>query len=444
MPQSYKLAAIMFTDVVGYVALMEADEQQALALLHRNRKLHKSIIQKYGGKWLKEMGDGILASFSSSSDAVFCAAEIMREAVAQNIDLRIGIHDGEVLFQSGDVFGAGVNIASRIEQMAEPGQVLISQDVHRNVDNKVGIETTFVFERALKHVAKPQKVYAVNIDDIHFQPTPSATHWRRLIRKPVIGVVLSAVVLFGIFAIWQIRDPQSSDASLSEQISDKKVAVMVFENQTENSEMESFGLIISDWITSGLQRNGDAEVISAANSLQVREVSTGELDMSALAEATGTEITIQGRYYSPSNSDQLIVIANVVDLNTGVVLRTIRQTHGLEDDRMDVVDELTQKLLGYWILGEQPRFDQKPPKYDAYQEYIKWSKHWGISGDSMSLVVLQNAYTLDSTFHEAALKMIVAHVNNGNFHSADSIIKDMRRRDLELSPWELLRLSTLR
>ena len=110
MPSSRQLAAIMFTDMVGYTKLMGEDEQRALQLLRKNRNLHKSIIKKQTGKWLKEMGDGTLASFRTPSDALICAQELMKTCQAEEITLRVGIYLGEITEEEGDIFGDGVNI----------------------------------------------------------------------------------------------------------------------------------------------------------------------------------------------------------------------------------------------------------------------------------------------------------------------------------------------
>ncbi len=105
MTSTRKLAAIMFTDIVGYTALMGRDEQRAMELLRANRKVHKGLIQRHNGKWLKEMGDGILASFPTISDAVHCAGAIqMGVSHIEGLELRIGIHQGEVLIEGEDIY----------------------------------------------------------------------------------------------------------------------------------------------------------------------------------------------------------------------------------------------------------------------------------------------------------------------------------------------------
>ena len=117
MPQSNRqLAAIMFTDIAGYTALMDKDEDAAFAMLERNRAIHKERITQYNGTFLKEMGDGILASFNTVSDAVYCAGDILNKSKSiVGLKLRMGVHLGEIISENNDIYGDGVNIASRIE-----------------------------------------------------------------------------------------------------------------------------------------------------------------------------------------------------------------------------------------------------------------------------------------------------------------------------------------
>ena len=112
---SRKLAAVMFSDIVGYTSLMGRNEEKALKLLQANRQIHNTCIEKYNGKLIKELGDGMLARFDSAYDAVRCAISIQEEARTDfKGQLRIGLHIGDILVENNDIFGDGVNIASRI------------------------------------------------------------------------------------------------------------------------------------------------------------------------------------------------------------------------------------------------------------------------------------------------------------------------------------------
>ncbi len=167
MTQSRQLAAIMFTDIVGYTALMDEDEQRAFELLKKNRQVQRPLIEKYNGKWLKEMGDGVLASFTTVTDAVFCAAAIQKTCEDEpDLKLRIGIHQGEVVFDGEDVFGSGVNIASRLEPLAPIGGILVSESVHGNLGNKKNIISTFLREEQLKNVKEPVRIYSVQVEGV--------------------------------------------------------------------------------------------------------------------------------------------------------------------------------------------------------------------------------------------------------------------------------------
>ncbi len=165
MSQSRQLAAIMFTDIVGYTALMGEDEQKAFEILNKNRKLQRPLIEQYGGKWIKELGDGVLACFNTVSDAVNAAIKIQEACnVTKDFLLRIGIHHGEVVFEDNDIFGDAVNIASRIQALAPIGGIWISESVHNNVSNKKEINTKFVGAETLKNVKEPVRIYEITTD----------------------------------------------------------------------------------------------------------------------------------------------------------------------------------------------------------------------------------------------------------------------------------------
>jgi AraC-like DNA-binding protein len=119
-----KLAAIMFTDIVGYTALMGSDEDKAFEVLDKNREIHSKFIKQFNGTLIKEIGDGMLVSFDLASDAVRCAMQIQKESKSRNIALKIGIHEGELVFEGTDILGDGVNIASGCKKVLIKGVLL--------------------------------------------------------------------------------------------------------------------------------------------------------------------------------------------------------------------------------------------------------------------------------------------------------------------------------
>ncbi|HEV8506332.1 MAG TPA: adenylate/guanylate cyclase domain-containing protein [Chitinophagaceae bacterium] len=183
MPQSRQLAAIMFTDIVGYTALMGNDEKKAFELLRQNREIQKPIIEEFGGQWIKELGDGVMASFSAASNAVYAAIKIQEACYnSKAFELRIGIHQGEVVFENGDVFGDAVNIASRLQVLAPPAGIYVSESVHRNVANKNDIRSEFLRIENLKNVKEPVQVYKIFSAGNEVNETKS----RRLINSSII------------------------------------------------------------------------------------------------------------------------------------------------------------------------------------------------------------------------------------------------------------------
>src|SRR6266700_1260614 len=164
-----KLAAIMFTDMVGYSALAQRDEKVALELLEEHRQLLRRIFPEFNGTEIKTIGDAFLVEFNSALEAAQCAIEIQRALAKRNADIppdrrievRIGIHIGDVVHRAGDVYGDGVNIASRIEQLANAGGVCVSMDVERQIRN--AIETRFekLAPTELKNISVPMDLFRI-------------------------------------------------------------------------------------------------------------------------------------------------------------------------------------------------------------------------------------------------------------------------------------------
>ena len=183
MTQNRQLAAIMFTDIVGYTALMGNDEQKAFELLRKNREIQKPIIEEFGGQWIKELGDGVMASFSAASNAVYAAIKIQEACFhSKTFELRIGIHQGEVVFENGDVFGDAVNIASRLQALAPPAGIYVSESVHRNIANKKDIRSEFLRIENLKNVKEPIQIYKIFSAGTEVNETKS----KRLINSSII------------------------------------------------------------------------------------------------------------------------------------------------------------------------------------------------------------------------------------------------------------------
>src|ERR1700724_4913516 len=164
-----KLAAIMFTDMVGYSALSQRDDKLALELLEEHRRLLREIFPRFNGTEIKTIGDAFLIEFNSALEAAQCAIEIQRTLAKRNhdvtaerrIELKIGIHIGDVVHREGDVYGDGVNIASRIEQLAGAGGICVSMDVERQIRNALEARVEKLATADLQNIKLPMELFRI-------------------------------------------------------------------------------------------------------------------------------------------------------------------------------------------------------------------------------------------------------------------------------------------
>ena len=157
-----KLAAIVFTDIVGFTKLSGLDQSKASEILKLQREIFKPLVEKYNGEWVKEMGDGLLLIFSTVMEAVECCIEIQKASNSiEHLDLRIGIHQGEILIDGDDVIGDDVNVASRVEPFAATGGIAISDKVNTSLNRETGFDTKYIGKPSLKGVSQEVKVYCI-------------------------------------------------------------------------------------------------------------------------------------------------------------------------------------------------------------------------------------------------------------------------------------------
>lgn len=270
---------------------MGQDEVMALEILDQNRRLHERHIKANNGTLIKEMGDGNLVHFSSALDAVLCAKGIQEDAANElNGKLRIGIHLDEVVIKDKDVFGDGVNIASRIQEVTDAGGVYLSESVQKAIRNRTDLSAVFLAETALKNVDYPIRIYRLSGNGLPV--TPSRKVHRLAGTKPVLvrvtgsrifQVALAAVIIISIFFIWKF---QNSPKEL-------RIAILPIENLSTADqgqyisaglhselidEISKIGSFIITSRTSSLKyRNQDKSIPEIANELNVNYIVESEL-----------------------------------------------------------------------------------------------------------------------------------------------------------------------
>src|SRR5262245_58113879 len=216
-----RLAAIWFSDIVGYTALMAADEAAGLRARARHRSLLRSLAGRHHGKIVDENGDELVALFPSGLDAVACALAAqaslredrdLRLREDRDLRLRIGLHLGDVILEGGRVYGDGVNVASRIRPLADAGSVAISEPVFDSVKGQAGLELAPLGTHTLKNVERPLAIYAVTGN---FETPGGPARLRGpAIRRAVIGVGLAAAAAVALYLAreWQVSQPATVPA----------------------------------------------------------------------------------------------------------------------------------------------------------------------------------------------------------------------------------------
>jgi TolB-like protein/class 3 adenylate cyclase/Tfp pilus assembly protein PilF len=293
--QVRQLAAIMFTDIVGYTTLMGKDEQKAFDFLRKNREIHKPFIEEFNGRFIKELGDGILAVFPTVSDAVLAAIRIQQSCKAGNeFQLRIGIHQGEVVIEDNDVFGDAVNIASRIQTTATAGSIYVSEVVHHNVSNKTEIETEFVKTENLKNVKEPVRIYRVKLED--FGIPSRKRSWTRT-QKSYRLLGLFAVLAIITYLIWE-QPWKSKKEQRKADATERSIAVLPFANLSNDPNQEYFSDGLSEELLNLLTKVPELKVIGRTSSSAFKGKKE---DLRNIGEQLGANYLLQGSVRKDSN-----------------------------------------------------------------------------------------------------------------------------------------------
>ena len=380
---SPRLAAIMFTDIVDYTAMMQQNQQQAMEVIRLYESHLREKIALHKGELLQTYGDGSLSIFDSASAAVQCAKDI-QEAIRDTVPLRIGIHLGEVTIDGEHTFGDGVNIASRIESMGVAGAVLVSHSIRQQIKNKPEFELESLGKFAFKNVAEPMTVYALANEgfvvpgpeqikgkgELINETSPKASS-QSILRYASIGF-LSMVI--GAILFWGLGNRNSGEGQLLDKyIREAKVAVGVFENFSGDENLDALGFMAAEWLSSGL-RELNVRTVSPEMVRQSKDaigiLPNNSNNEASFAEITGAAYVVTGSYYT--RGDSIILTTRLNSTTTGEVLKTFTELTGHKEKKEELVKEASQYLLGYWVVKQDQQLPIiNPPKYEAYQEFLR-------------------------------------------------------------------------
>jgi adenylate cyclase len=270
-PVQRRLAAILAGDVAGYSRLMGADEVGTLTALkaHRTEAIDPKLA-RHNGRIVKTTGDGILIEFPSVVDAVQCAVEIQEDIRARNvaigpekrIEFRIGINVGDIIVEGADVFGDGVNIAARLEQLAEPGGICISRAAYEQVRDKLAFRFEDCGQQAVKNIARPIRVYRFSLEGVKSAPPPQAARRRRRYATVAAVALALAVASAAVWVALPVFNSMSADRPPSLGTARLSIAVLPFANLSGDKDQDYFADALTEDVTADLSRITGSFVIS--------------------------------------------------------------------------------------------------------------------------------------------------------------------------------------
>jgi adenylate cyclase len=374
-----RLAAILAVDVAGYSRLMGADEEGTLAvMLAVRRELGDPKIREHRGRIVKTTGDGLLVEFASVVDAVRCAVEVQREMLARNVDVpterrlefRMGINVGDIIIEDGDIFGDGVNIAARLEALAEPGGICLSAAAHEQVRDRLDIVFDDLGDQQVKNITRPVRVYSIGSRSSSPQ---SET---------------------------QVALPASTALSLPERPS---IAVLPFQNMSGDAEQEYFVDGIVEDIITGLSRIKWLYVIARNSTFVYKDRA---VDVKQAGRELGVRYVLEGSLRKAGN--RVRVTAQLIESETGTHVWAERYDRPI-GDIFDLQDELTLNVIGAiepsLRQAEIERAKRKRPEnLDAYDLYLRALPFAQVAmpGDAgKALLLLEQALALEPDYAAA-------------------------------------------
>jgi class 3 adenylate cyclase len=286
-----RLAAIMFADIAGYTAMMQRNEQMGLArvCVQRFVEVVRARGDAHSGEVVDVRGDGSLCVFPSAVDALYCAKAIQQELQAEpSVPLRIGIHLGNIVLQDGTVYEDGVNLASRVESIAVPGSVMLTEQVAAQLKSHPELPLRSMGTFHFKNVEEPMEVLALANDGL---AVPLRSQLKGKLEQParkrwVLPAAGALLVLVPAVIWWMNKGGNLLRESIPEALRTERIAVMAFENQTADAQLDAFGRMISDWLIKGLMDTEEAQVVSAANiQAQVQLAGFRNLDRPAVFDS---------------------------------------------------------------------------------------------------------------------------------------------------------------
>lgn len=382
------LAAVMFTDMVGYTAMMQEDEQRAKSLLDRHRKVLEDLTLNHQGKIIQYFGDGTLTIFGSAVEAVLCAINIQIELQKDpKVNLRIGIHSGDIVYDDDGIFGDCVNVASRIEASAIGGSVLISRKVSEELVNHKEIVTVSLGFHQFKNVKTPIEVFAIKNNNL--------------------------------------RVPETSTIDTLVGLSKESIAVLPFVNMSSDADNEYFSEGITEEILNALAKVEKLHVTSRTSSFAFKGKN---VDIREIGKQLSVKTVLEGSVRKVGS--RVRVTAQLIETKSGyhrwseTYDRDIEDIFSVQDE---IAKTISKNLIANLAVSDQKKTLVKSStrNMEAYNLFLKSShfwKKWTPLDIRKSLEFLEQAIKLDENYAEAYSALSGCYVYLGAFGQMPSTI----------------------
>jgi len=454
-----KLTAIFTADVEGYSRLMREDEEETVRTITSYRAMMTKLIQQYRGRVVDSPGDNILAEFVSVVDAVNCAVEIQRELAERNTELpdnrkmifRIGVNLGDVIQEGERIYGDGVNIAARVEGLAEGGGICISGTVYDAIEAKLGLEYEYLGEQEVKNIDRPVRVYRV----LSF---PGAAAHRVIKAKKAaerkwlnVALAVTAILVVGIaaLAIWNFSlrstpppEELASDKKMAFPLPDKpSLAVLPFDNLSGDSSQDYFSDGITESIITALSNVNTLFVIARNSSFTYKGK---PVKVQQVAEELGVRYVLEGSVQR--SGDRVRITAQLIDALKGHHLwaenydREIGDIFALQDD---ITDHVATALKVKLTEGEQARIRRShasnPEAYEYWLRGLEFNRIYTKEACAKARELYTKAAELDPNYGHAWQSIGWTHYRDGRFGWTDTpdqslaLAEEMARKSLAIN-----------
>jgi adenylate cyclase len=428
--QERKLTTILSADVVGYSTLMNKDESATLSAL---QSLRASLIEpkadQYHGRTIKLMGDGALMEFSSVVDAVSFAVDVQHkmadfdgaQVAGHPVLFRIGINIGDVIVDGDDIYGDGVNIAARLEKLADPGGICVSRTVVDHIDGKLELDITALGERRVKNIPTPIDVHKIELNERSIDlatPMPRqrrpANQSPRFGRSAILVSAIAAIAAIGL-ALWQPWNPRIEPASIDRMVlplpDRPSLVVLPFDNFNKDPDDEYFADGMTEDLITDLSKISGIFVISRNSSWTYKN---NAVKSQQIAEELGVQYILEGSVRR--EGDQVRVNAQLIDALAGHHIWADRYDSQVENVfslQDDVIHQITSALAVQLTDAEQAGIGIEETTsslaYDKYLNGLALLRQGSQEGVQLAIAAFDEAIEIDPGFHRAYAGLAAAH-----------------------------------